>query len=115
MHASGQLSFSDIEQANKKKITRRERFLGQLEQLLPRDDLLALSELHYPTSGRPGQQPLPLASLRQFCRFELDRGLAKSLNRFLCLALLSNMLKGQEKCIIMVKSPQKLDLCAVTG
>lgn len=63
MHASGQLSFSDAEFDGKKKVTRRERLLGQLESLLPWPDLIALIEPHYPTSGRPGQQPLPLASL----------------------------------------------------
>lgn len=100
MHASGQLSFSDAEFDGKKKITRRERLLGQLEALLPWPDLLALIEPHYPKSGQPGQQPLPLASmlrvhvaqiaynysdpgmedalyevasLRRFCRVELAR------------------------------------------
>ncbi|MBC7162765.1 MAG: transposase [Immundisolibacter sp.] len=63
MHASGQLSFSDAEFDGKKKVTRRERLLGQLESLLPWPDLIALIEPHYPNSGRPGQQPLPLASM----------------------------------------------------
>jgi IS5 family transposase len=100
MDASGQLSFIDAELARKGKVTRRERFLAQLDRLLPWSDLLALIEPHYPKSGQRGQQPLPLvsllrihiaqiaynysdpgmedalyeiASLRQFCRVEVDR------------------------------------------
>lgn len=100
MKANGQMSFSDAEIASKTKTTRRERFLTQLEQLLPWANLIALIEPYYPTTGRRGQQPLPLvsmlrihiaqiaynysdpgmedalyeiASLRQFARVELDR------------------------------------------
>ena len=55
-----QLSFGDSEHLGKKKTTRRERFLSQLDQLLPWPGMLALIEPHYPSSGRVGRQPLGL-------------------------------------------------------
>ena len=60
MRSTGQLSFSDLEQSQKKKVTRRERFLAQIERLLPWSALVALIEPHYPKAGRRGEQPLPL-------------------------------------------------------
>ncbi|WP_137939088.1 hypothetical protein [Chitinivorax sp. B] len=42
MQASGQLSFSDIEYAGKKKKTRRELFLTRRDALLPCPQMVAL-------------------------------------------------------------------------
>jgi hypothetical protein len=38
----------------KKKPTRREKFLGEMDKVVPWEALLALIELSYPTSGRRG-------------------------------------------------------------
>src|SRR5580698_11347075 len=54
-----QMSFSQSEYARKKKVTRRERFLGEMEQIVPWARLVALIEPHYPT-GRRGRPPIGL-------------------------------------------------------
>ena len=51
MRKNGQMSFTDAELTLKKKQTRRERFLVQLDELVPWADLLAVIEPHYPRSG----------------------------------------------------------------
>ncbi len=44
----------------KKKPTRRERFLYEMDRVVPWSELLAVIEKHYPTSGRRGRPPLGL-------------------------------------------------------
>ena len=53
------MSFSQSEYARKKKVTRRERFLGEMEQIVPWARLSALIEPHYP-SGKRGRPPIGL-------------------------------------------------------
>lgn len=43
-----QMSFSDFEYGAKRKQTRRERFLAEVEQVVPWSSLVALIEPHYP-------------------------------------------------------------------
>jgi len=57
-----QLTFSDAEYAGKRKQTRREVFLAEMEQVVPWDALLALIEPHYPKAGR-GRRPYALGSM----------------------------------------------------
>ena len=57
-----QLTFGDLEYAGKRKRTRREAFLQEMEQVVPWAQLLALIEPHYPKAGR-GRRPYPLASM----------------------------------------------------
>jgi transposase, IS5 family len=54
-----QMSFSQSEYARKKKVTRRERFLGEMEQIVPWARLIALIEPHYPR-GKRGRPPIGL-------------------------------------------------------
>lgn len=58
-----QLTFGDAEDLGQRKQTRRELFLAEMEQVVPWQGLLALIEPHYPTLGRPGRQPYPLATM----------------------------------------------------
>ena len=58
-----QLSFGDAEHTGKRKKTRREIFLAEMEQVVPWNALLKLIEPHYPKMGRPGRQPYPLATM----------------------------------------------------
>ena len=58
----GQISFSDAEYAGKRKKTRREVFLEEMEQVVPWKALLGLVEPHYPVAGR-GRRPYPLESM----------------------------------------------------
>ncbi len=63
-----QASFADLEYASKKRLTRREVFLNEMEAVVPWTALLAKLEPYYPKSGRRGRQPMPLESmLRIYC------------------------------------------------
>lgn len=56
-----QLSFASAEFGAKKRVTRREKFLGEMNQVVPFARLEGLIEPHYPRSGRVGRQPLGIA------------------------------------------------------
>ena len=55
-----QSSFSDLEYASKKKQTRRDRFLEQLDAVTPWGQLVGALQAHYPTSGQRGRPPMGL-------------------------------------------------------
>jgi IS5 family transposase len=57
-----QLSFSDAEYAGKRKKTRREVFLEEMEQVVPWKALLKVIEPFYPVAGR-GRRPYSLESM----------------------------------------------------
>ena len=57
-----QLSFADAEYAGKRKQTRRERFLLEMDQVVPWSGLIALIEPHYP-KGEGGRPAYPLAAM----------------------------------------------------
>ena len=54
-----QLSFAEAEYAGKKKVTRRERFLGEMEKVVPWARLVGLIAPHYPKGDR-GRPPIGL-------------------------------------------------------
>ena len=58
-----QLTFGDAEGLGKRKQTRREIFLAEMEQVVPWQQLLGLVAPHYPVSGRPCRQPYALATM----------------------------------------------------
>jgi IS5 family transposase len=58
-----QLTFGDAEGMGKRKRTRREIFLAEMESVAPWKTLLALIEPHYPKVGRPGRQPYAIATM----------------------------------------------------
>jgi IS5 family transposase len=58
-----QLTFGDAENLGKRKRTRREIFLAEMEQVVPWKPLLSLIAPHYPKMGRPGRQPYPLTTM----------------------------------------------------
>lgn len=58
-----QLTFGDAEGMGKRKRTRKEIFLAEMDQVVPWNALLALIEPHYPKTGRPGRQPYSLATM----------------------------------------------------
>lgn len=63
-----QLSLASAEQAAKNRRTRREKFLAEMERLVPWARLKAVIEPLYPTSGRVGRQPIGVAKmLRMYC------------------------------------------------
>lgn len=58
---SKQRGFSDYEQSTAKKRTKRERFLSEMEAVVPWKALLDLIEPHYPKiSSKGGRPPYPL-------------------------------------------------------
>jgi IS5 family transposase len=63
-----QRSFASAEYAMKKKRTRREKFLGEMERIVPWARLMSVIEPLYPTSGRVGRQPIGVVKmLRMYC------------------------------------------------
>lgn len=58
-----QTTFASLSFVSKKKPTRREQFLGEMEQVVPWVALEALIEPHYPKSGRRGRPPMPLTRM----------------------------------------------------
>ena len=63
-----QRSFASAEYAMKKKRTRREKFLDDMERVVPWARLISVIEPLYPTSGRVGRQPIGVPRmLRMYC------------------------------------------------
>ncbi len=54
-----QSTFASLAWDSKGKVTRRERFLAEMDAVIPWTRLLALVEPHYPKAGQ-GTQPMPL-------------------------------------------------------
>lgn len=55
-----QASFSELEYAAKKKQTRRDRFLAEIEAITPWVSLVKVIRPHYPSSGGAGRPPIGL-------------------------------------------------------
>ena len=53
------LSFATLAYENKKKQTRREKFLEEMNKVIPWDELLHIIERYYPKAGN-GRQPMPM-------------------------------------------------------
>lgn len=58
-----QATFASLNFDAKKRRTRREVFLAEMDKVVPWDALLALLEPAYPTSGRRGRPPMALSSM----------------------------------------------------
>ena len=54
-----QLSFGKLNHRNKKKQTKRERFLSEMDAVVPWATLVGLIEPHYAKAGK-GRRPYPL-------------------------------------------------------
>jgi IS5 family transposase len=52
-------TFASLAYDNKKKKTRREKFLQEMDKVIPWKDLIEIIERHYPKAGN-GRQPMPL-------------------------------------------------------
>ena len=59
---SEQRTLSSIAYDTKRKVTRREQFLQEMDAVIPWTTLAALVAPHYPTAGR-GRRPMPLATM----------------------------------------------------
>ena len=61
-HPSGQMTLSDYEYSTSKRVTRRQRFLEQLDARIPWEAWEALVEPHYPRPGN-GRPPVELRTV----------------------------------------------------
>jgi IS5 family transposase len=57
-----QRTFASLAWSTKGKVTRRERFLAEMDQVIPWEPLLALIAPHYPQAGR-GRRPVGLETM----------------------------------------------------
>lgn len=57
-----QRTFAELAWSSKGRVTRRERFLAEMDAVIPWERLLGLIEPHYPKAGR-GRQPLGLEKM----------------------------------------------------
>src|SRR6266581_332871 len=58
-----QTTFASLAFERKKKQTRRERFLAEMDAVVPWAALLGVIEPHYPKAGRRGRRPMPLETM----------------------------------------------------
>ena len=71
-----QASFAQAEYAGKKKQTRRDLFLAQMQTVVPWARLIAVIEPHYPKSGKRGRQPLGIERMLRMYLVQQWYGLA---------------------------------------
>ncbi len=74
-----QMTFADAEYAGKRKQTRRELFLIEMDQVVPWKGLIALIEPHYPKGdgGRPAYPLMAISSTTSTSMYE-SRKLSRS-------------------------------------
>ena len=70
-----QLSFAQSEYAGKKKVTRRDKFLGEMEEVVPWERLVEIIRPYYPT-GQRGRPPVDLGRMRRIYFLQQWYGLA---------------------------------------
>ena len=71
----GQLSFAQAEYAGKKKTTRRDKFLGEMNQVVPWGRLVELVRPHYP-KGKRGRPPMGIEKMLRVYFLQQWYGLA---------------------------------------
>ena len=71
-----QISFAQAEYEKKKKRTRREIFLDEMEQVVPWVRLVEVIEPHYPKSGKRGRPPIGLEKMLRMYFVQQWYGLA---------------------------------------
>ena len=70
-----QMSFGQSEYAMKKKLTRRERFLGEMEKVVPWERLVEIIKPHYP-KGERGRPPIGIERMLRIYFLQQWYGLA---------------------------------------
>jgi IS5 family transposase len=68
-----QQTFASVAWTQKGKVTRRERFLAEMDAVIPWGDLLRVIEPHYPKAGN-GRQPLGLEKMLRIYFVQQRRG-----------------------------------------
>jgi len=80
-----QASFSDLEYASKRKLTRRDRFLAQLEAVTPWSALVAAIAPFYPKGEGPGRPPIGLERMLRMVVTQQCFGLSDDGIRMRCM------------------------------
>lgn len=91
-----QLTFGDAEGLGKRKQTRREIFLAEIEQVVPWKALLAQIEPHYPRSGRVGRPPYSMETMLRIHLLQQwyalsDPGLKEALHEIASMRLFARL------------------------
>jgi IS5 family transposase len=60
-----QSSFSELEYADKKKVTRRDRFLAEIEAVTSWSELVTVLESFYPKGEGRGRPPIGLVRMQR--------------------------------------------------
>ena len=118
-----QLTFAGASFTAKKRQTRREKFLFEMEQVVPWAALLELIRPHYPQSGRRGRQPMPLEAMLRIYFLQQWYALSdpamedalyevESMRRFVGLELLDDALPDEST---ILKFRHLLEAHALTG
>lgn len=59
---SNQYTFSDMEYSNRRKVTAREKFLTQMDEIIPWEDWVAIIQPYYPNNNR-GRRPIGIETM----------------------------------------------------
>src|SRR4030042_145371 len=68
-------SFANLAYENKKKQTRREKFLQEMDRVIPWEELLQINKKYYPKAGN-SRQPMPLERMLRIYFMQLWYGLS---------------------------------------
>jgi len=117
-----QPGFSELEFAGKRKVTRREKFLAAMEEVVPWDDLLAEIKPSYP-DGKRGRPPIGLERMLRLYFLQQWYGLAdealedavydsQAMRRFLGINLSADPVPDATTLLKFRRLLEKNDLCA---
>jgi len=84
-------TFASLAYDNKKKQTRREKFLEEMDRVIPWEELLKIIRKHYPKKGN-GRQPMPLERMLRIYFMQQWYGLSDPAMERLWMPLLSTHL-----------------------
>ena len=114
--------FSELEYAGKRKVTRREKFLAAMEEVVPWDDLLVALKAHYP-DGKRGRPPIGLERMLRLYFLQQWYGLAdealedavydsQAMRRFLGISLSTDPVPDATTLLKFRHLLEEKDLCA---
>ncbi|SDR62533.1 Transposase domain [Paraburkholderia tuberum] len=83
-----QISFAEAESAGEKRVTRRQRFLAEMERVVPWSRLLAAIEPHYPKGGR-GRPPIGLERMLRIYFLQQWYGLSDEVWKMRCIVVVN--------------------------
>ena len=118
-----QNTFAALTYTAKKKQTRREKFLDEMEQVVPWAELEAVIKPHYPKAGRRGGQPKPLSAMLRIYFMQQWYGLSdpgmedalyeiESMRRFAGLELVEDALPDETTILNFRRLLEKHQLTA---